>query len=89
MNWQALNGHNGYVDLLLDLGVVGFATFMLSFGMSFVRAIAWLRLHSGTEGLYPLACLTCILLYNVTESTLVLAATSFSGYSTLWSVHQF
>jgi exopolysaccharide production protein ExoQ len=76
-SWKVPNSHNGYLDLLLDLGGLGLGAFLLSLGMSFVRAIAWLRLHAGPEGLYPLVCLCYIVLYNVTESTLLLDSLSF------------
>ncbi len=76
-SWKVPNSHNGYLDLLLDLGVLGLGSFVLSMGMSFYRAIAWLRLHIGPEGLYPIVCLCYIVLYNVTESTLLLDSLSF------------
>jgi exopolysaccharide production protein ExoQ len=77
-NWKVPNSHNGYLDLLLDLGFLGLGSFLFSLGISFVRAIAWLRLHAGPEGLYPLVCLCYIVLYNVTESTLLLDSLSFT-----------
>ena len=78
MSWQAPNGHNGYLDLMLDLGMIGFGAFALSFGMSFVRSITWLRLNPGSEGLFPLAFLSFLLLYNVTESSLIIEPTSMT-----------
>jgi exopolysaccharide production protein ExoQ len=72
MNWQAPNGHNGYLDLMLDLGLLGLLSFAISFLVSFRRAIVWLRLNPGVEGLWPIMCLSFLLLYNITESSLIL-----------------
>lgn len=67
----APNAHNGFLDLALDLGLVGILFFFLSFFKSCWRAIAWLRLNRSTEGLLPIVYLTFLFLYNITESTLI------------------
>jgi O-antigen ligase len=65
------HAHNGYIELLLDLGLVGFVPFVLSLLMSFARAITWLRLNPFAEGVWPITFLTYLLLYNVTETSLI------------------
>lgn len=81
MNWQAAHGHNGYLDLLLDLGVIGFSAFISSFLISFRRATTWLKLHRGSEGLYPLLMSSFILLYNLTESSLIVESISIVWFT--------
>lgn len=65
------HAHNGYLELLLDLGLAGFVPFALSLLMGFARSITWLRLNSTAEGVWPLTFLTYLLFYNVTETSLI------------------
>ena len=62
------HGHNGYVDVLMDLGLVGFGLFVLglliTFGMSLRRAYR----ATEPEDLWPFAFLTLMMIYNMTES---------------------
>ncbi|OYD90246.1 hypothetical protein CDG76_31460 [Nostoc sp. 'Peltigera membranacea cyanobiont' 210A] len=64
------NAHNGFLDLTLELGLVGLLFFMSSFIKNWVRAIAWLRLTTTVEGLFPVMYFAYLVLYNITESTL-------------------
>jgi exopolysaccharide production protein ExoQ len=78
------HSHNGYIELLLDLGLAGFIPFMLSLFMSFSRAITWLRLNPFAEGVWPIAFLTYLLLYNLTESSLIAEPTNI-----FWFMYSF
>ena len=66
--FMAPSGHNGYLDLALELGLVGLLFFMLSYLKGYLRAVTWLRLNKTTEGLWPIIYLTFLLLCNITES---------------------
>jgi exopolysaccharide production protein ExoQ len=71
--FMAPHAHNGYLDLLLDLGIAGFSLFSVSCLIAIGRAISWLRQQpSSMLGNYPLLFLTYLLLYNITESSLIL-----------------
>jgi O-antigen ligase len=72
MFWIAPNGHNGAVDMLLDIGWLGMLSFAGSLLMGFWRAITWMRLCHNPEGLWPICYLTFLLFYNVTESSLII-----------------
>lgn len=65
------NAHNGFLDLALDLGLIGVGLFFLSFFKSCWRSLVWLRLNRGIEGVVPIIYLTYLFLYNITESTLI------------------
>ena len=65
------NAHNGFLDLALELGLIGLIFFLLSFLYSCFRAITWLRLNRTTEGLWPIVYLTALLLCNLTESLIL------------------
>ncbi len=65
---QVTHAHNGFLDVCLDIGLLGFCVFALSFITGCLRAVAWVRLTKNAEGLWPLGYLTFVLLSNLTES---------------------
>ena len=65
------HAHNGYLEMLLDMGLAGFVPFALSLFRGFARSIMWLRLNPSAEGVWPIAYLTYLLFYNVTETSLI------------------
>lgn len=69
--WECPYGHNGFMDLLAELGFVGLSIFVLSFITTYYRGIMWLRVTKCIEGIWPLIYLTYLVIYNITESTLV------------------
>lgn len=71
IRWAAPHSHNGFLDLWLDLGLLGLLAFALSFLAVCWRSIVYLRLTKTSEGLLPLAYLTFLLLANLTESSLL------------------
>ncbi len=62
------HAHNGYLDILLGLGVIGFAVFLLNLANYSWQAFRWARAHPNIEGLVPLLFLTFMVLVNITES---------------------
>lgn len=71
VGWETPHAHNGFLDLLLDLGVVGLALYAAGYALAAARAVAALRATRTAEGLWPLAFLTLVLLYNLTESVIL------------------
>jgi exopolysaccharide production protein ExoQ len=61
--------HNGFLDMLLEVGVVGLGLFLLTVVCNLKRSIPWLTRTKTSEGLYPFMLLAYWLLYNLTEST--------------------
>jgi exopolysaccharide production protein ExoQ len=70
--FKAPNGHNGYLDLCLDLGLVGFSIYAIKFITSFQRALAYSRMRGTPDGFWPTLLFCYIILSNLTESTLML-----------------
>jgi|SRR5215211_1682273 len=62
---------NGYLDLWLDLGLLGVSLFALQFLQAFGRALAWVRWTKATEDLWPPMFLAFILLLDLTESAIL------------------
>lgn len=71
VRWAAPHSHNGFLDLWLDLGLLGLLTFALGFLAVCWRSVICLRLIGTYEGLLPIAYLTFLLLANLTESSLL------------------
>ncbi|MBV9389679.1 MAG: O-antigen ligase family protein [Chroococcidiopsidaceae cyanobacterium CP_BM_ER_R8_30] len=69
--WGPGSAHNGFLELGLDLGLLGLSVFVLSFVYYYFRAITWIRLTKNTDGLWPVAYLTFMILSNMTEAGLV------------------
>ncbi len=69
VGWEPPHGHNGFLDIWLDLGVAGLALFAVSYIVAFARALGRLRGTDRLEGLWPVVFLTFLILFNLTEST--------------------
>lgn len=65
------HAHNGFLDLWLDLGVVGFGMFVVSFISNLIKGIRLVGLTHTHTALLPLLLLTYLLLLNQAESALV------------------
>ena len=63
------HAHNGFLDLWLDLGLLGLSVFALGFLLAVSRALAWLKSSNAAEGYWPLVYLSFALLFSMTEST--------------------
>lgn len=72
LEWESPYGHNGFMDLLAELGISGLAVFFLSYVTACIRAIIWLRMTKTVEGLLPIMYLTFLFMYNITESSLLI-----------------
>ena len=62
---------NGILDLWLHLGLLGVLVFLCEFVRAFWRAVGWARLTTTTEGLWPLAYLIFMLVFNLFESAIL------------------
>ncbi len=69
--FMAPNSHNGFLDVAVELGLVGLSCFLLTFTKSCLRAIHWVRLNPTAEGLFPIMFLMFVLLNNLIESTIL------------------
>ncbi|MBA3922898.1 MAG: O-antigen ligase family protein [Nostocaceae cyanobacterium] len=71
LEWDCPYGHNGFLDLMAELGVVGLGLFIMSLTTAYLRGVRWLRLTRSIEGVWPLMCLTFLVLYNLSEGSLL------------------
>jgi exopolysaccharide production protein ExoQ len=65
------HGHNGFIDLLLDVGLIGFALFTVSYFTTYFRALKYAYATIQIEHLWYLAFLIFLFMNNMTESFLL------------------
>ena len=69
VGWQPPHSHNGFLEVCLAIGVVGLVLLLLGFGSAFKRGIRWIRDVELAEAFWPLAYLSFLFLYNLSEPT--------------------
>jgi exopolysaccharide production protein ExoQ len=70
-SFKTPNGHNGYLDLCLELGFVGLGIYMVQFFKSVTSGIAYIMRVRTSDAFWPILLLSYIVLSNLTESSLV------------------
>ena len=70
--WTAGTAHNGFLDLAMNLGLVGLGLFLLGFVTAAWRGRRELRRVRGLEGYWPLLYLAYFFLYNLTETSVLI-----------------
>jgi exopolysaccharide production protein ExoQ len=82
VNW-ASNAHNGFLELLLELGVLGFLTFAAGFLRFFVMAVTRVVLVSKKpEDYWPMQILLIIVIVNFSEARLLTPSWNWLMYIT-------
>lgn len=69
--WVPPHGHNGFLDLALDVGLIGLGLFLITYFTNFARALKRAYASHNPEDFFPLAFLLLLLMNNVTESLLL------------------
>ncbi|HEX8692865.1 MAG TPA: O-antigen ligase family protein [Longimicrobium sp.] len=71
VGWEPWHAHNGFLDLGLELGVVGIVLFAAAFFGAVRRATGAVLAGAREEGLWMLSFLSFMLLGNLTESSIL------------------
>ena len=71
LGWVAKHSHNGFLDIWLDLGIVGLGAFFASYFNALWRAVHMLRGHAGSGAYWPIHYLIFMLLYHLTEGPIL------------------
>ena len=73
-SWDTVpHSHNGFIELLIALGLIGFLLFVMSFVLQFIRAYKHLYEAKSLEYVLPMQFLITFLLANLSESRLLIA----------------
>ncbi|MGK7913290.1 MAG: O-antigen ligase family protein [Synechococcus sp.] len=65
------SAHNGFIELAIDLGLLGLFIFAISFFVCTVRSVLLILSSRDPSGLYPLSFLVFMITANLSESSLV------------------
>lgn len=65
------HAHNGFINMMLDFGLVGLFLFLLILALIYWRSIGWLKTGTTTIELWPIFYVTFFFMYNHTENTIV------------------
>ena len=65
------HAHNGFVNMPLDLGLIGLFIFLAIIAINYVRSIVFLRSVKTISGLWPLYYITFFFMYNYSENTIL------------------
>lgn len=71
LRWDVPNGHNGYLDQTLDLGVIGLGLFIALYGSTLWRAVKIFSSSRSTAAVWPLFFVTFLFLCNLDETCMV------------------
>jgi exopolysaccharide production protein ExoQ len=71
VGWDPAHAHNGFLDIVLQLGAFGLLTFLAGFALAVVQAVRTLHRTDSGAAIWPLAYLAFLLLFNLTESSLL------------------
>lgn len=71
IGWTTPNAHSGYLDLLLQLGLIGMGIFLIGALVALVRAVKGAHRFRSSLTLWPPLLIAFVLLYNFTETTLL------------------
>jgi exopolysaccharide production protein ExoQ len=73
IGYETPHAHNGILDLMLQIGVIGTGIFTLCWAACATRSLRNLRHTDGPEGKWPLLYTVFFLLYSLTENGLLVA----------------
>jgi exopolysaccharide production protein ExoQ len=69
--WTPPTSHNGFLDLWLELGLLGILVFAIGFGINLLRGLKLFRIDRSWQSFWTLLYLTFIILANLGESSLL------------------
>ncbi|MDZ7960109.1 MAG: O-antigen ligase family protein [Aulosira sp. DedQUE10] len=69
--WTPTHPHNGFLELWLNLGLLGLSIFLIGFGINYFKALAFVRLSRRIEDFFPVIHMTSLVLINLTETALL------------------
>jgi exopolysaccharide production protein ExoQ len=70
-NWEAFYSHNGFLDVWLDVGLVGLAILLMGIAISFRSAVVHWLADPSPENVWQILFLLYLFISNLTEGTLL------------------
>jgi exopolysaccharide production protein ExoQ len=70
VSWTPSHPHNGYLQLFLDLGILGIVVFSVGIFTTLIRSVKFIRSTKAVDALWPIVHMIQILITSTTESQL-------------------
>jgi O-antigen ligase len=71
VGWLVPSGHNGFLDITLNLGILGLSVFVAGYVVLWRHALRLMRKNTGVVPIWLCTYLAFIPLYSLTESTIL------------------
>ena len=71
VGWFPKHAHNGFLDLLLDLGILGLCTFLVGYLSLWSKTLRLLRSAAGHYPVWLCIYMVFMFIYNLTESSIL------------------
>ena len=71
LQWHVPHSHNGFLDLVEQVGFIGTGLFFAGFAVAIQRGFRWARVNQTILGLWPLAYLSFTFWFNMTEGSIL------------------
>lgn len=71
VGWSPTYSHNGYLEILLNVGVIGAGLFLIFLWRGMARTIRLAKEKSSNEELWPMAFLIFFVVHNFAECTII------------------
>lgn len=71
IGWKAMYSHNGYMEIVISLGLCGLLLILLFVGTGIRRALAVAENKESVQDLWPLAFMVFFLIHNLAECTIM------------------
>jgi exopolysaccharide production protein ExoQ len=72
LGWTPVYSHNGYLEILLSLGLVGLLLVLVIVGTGVKRVLHRARVSDSIQEMWPIAFFTFFLIHNLAECTILL-----------------
>jgi O-antigen ligase len=77
INWTVPHAHDAYIELALELGLVGLGLYVGAYLLAIKRAALYMRMERDNSAKWPLVYLCFVLLYSFTENYVLAPNTIF------------
>jgi exopolysaccharide production protein ExoQ len=71
LRWSVPHSHNGFLDVLVQLGVIGLGLFFVGYATFFRDALRCARASKSVLGLFPLMYMSFMILFNFSEGSII------------------
>jgi exopolysaccharide production protein ExoQ len=85
LHWPVPHSHNGFLDVLVQVGAIGLLLFLVGYAIFFYKALRCARASKTILGLFPMLYLCFMILFNFSEGSIIREENLFWVlYAAMW-----